>query len=92
MEEKRTEERVSATLPIQVGTATGITRDVSASGMFFVTDTPHNLGSQVILEVALDTPGGRILLKARGSVVRVERRDEGAGVAVKFVESTMGTT
>lgn len=87
--EKRREERVCTALPVDLGTATGITRDVSASGIFFETDASFTAGSAIDFTMEFDTPGGRMILKCRGSIVRTEAHDSRLGVAVKITESTM---
>ena len=86
---QRTEERVSAALPVDLGTATGITTDVSASGISFETDATYAFGNTVDLKVEFDTPGGKMLLKCRGEIVRIEPRGNRVGVAVKITESTL---
>ena len=86
---QRTEERVSAALPVDLGTATGITTDVSASGISFETDATYAFGSTVDLTVEFETPGGKMLLKCHGNIVRIEPRGKKVGVAVKITESTM---
>ena len=85
----RKDERVSTALPVDLGTATGITKDVSASGIFFETDASYAVDSTISFTVQLDTPGGKMLLKCRGNIVRIESRGEKVGVAVKITESTM---
>ena len=85
----RKEERVSTALPVHLGSATGITKDVSASGIFFETDVPYALDSVISFTVQLDTPGGKMLLKCRGMIVRIEALGKKVGVAVKITESTM---
>jgi Tfp pilus assembly protein PilZ len=87
--DKRREERVSTALSIDLGTATGVTRDVSASGVFFETDATYALGNEISFAVELDTPGGRVVLKCKGEIVRIEPRDARVGVAVKIVKSTL---
>lgn len=74
-----------------MGTATGITRDVSASGIFFEIDASFALDSTIGFAVEMDTPGGKIMLKCHGNIVRIEPRGSRVGVAVKIVESTMET-
>jgi hypothetical protein len=86
---KRSEERVSAALPVDLGGAIGITRDVSASGLFFETDVAYVVGGQISLGVALETPSGRMVLKCHGTIIRIESRDHKVGVAVKITESTL---
>lgn len=86
---RRTEERVAAELPVNLGTATGTTRDVSVSGVYFEVDATYALGSGVEFEVTLETPGGRMLMKCRGDIVRIEPRDKRVGVAVRLTESKL---
>lgn len=87
--EKRRDERVATALPVDLGTATGITRDVSASGVFFETDATYAVGSEISFAVELDTPGGKMILRCKGEIVRIEPRDARVGVAVKITESTL---
>jgi hypothetical protein len=84
---KRKEERVHAALPVDLGSGTGITRDVSASGMFFETDVNYAAGSEISLSIKFDTPGGKLVMKCQGQIVRVEHRDGKVGVAAKIIES-----
>lgn len=88
-EEKRREERISAALPVDLEGATGITRDVSASGICFETEASYAVGNPISFTVKLDAPGGKMMLKCRGQIVRVEPRATRVGVAVKITESTM---
>lgn len=90
MIDKRSEQRIPATYPVNLGGATGITSDVSASGIFFETSADFSVGSPISFTVEFDSPGGRKVLKCAGSVVRIETRDSGVGVAVRITESTMG--
>jgi PilZ domain-containing protein len=87
--EMRREERVSAELAVDLGTTTGITRDVSASGMYFETDATYVVGNEIRFAVDLDTPGGKMIMKCRGEIVRVRLQDGKVGVGVKIVESAM---
>ena len=76
-------------LPVSVGSAAGIARDVSASGIFFEIDAAYTIGSSINFAVKLDTPSGFMNLKCLGEIVRIEPRDSRMGVAVKITESTM---
>ena len=88
--ESRSEERVRAALPVQVGDRVcGITRDVSASGIFFETDDTFTAGGSISFAIDIDAPGGRMVMSCRGEVVRVEQRDRRVGVAVRIVESSL---
>ncbi|MBI2752556.1 MAG: PilZ domain-containing protein [Betaproteobacteria bacterium] len=86
--EHRSEERVSASLPVKLGKkAKGVTRDVSASGAYIETDAKYAVGSPVRFAIHLDTPWGKVLFDCRGQIVRLEHRDGTVGVAVRFTET-----
>ncbi len=63
---------------------TGVSRDLSASGMFLHTDSNIEAGAQVevILTLPSKTPE-QITVEVRGTVVRVERSSP-PGIAIKF--------
>ena len=87
---KRREERICTALPVNLGIATGITCDISASGIFFETDASLIPGSHISFIVEFEAPGGQMELKCSGEIVRTEPRDSKVGVAVKIIESAMG--
>jgi len=87
--EKRKDERILTALPVNLETATGVTRDVSASGVFFEIDSNYRLGSEIAFTVELDTPGGKMVLKCEGEIVRIEPRGQRVGVAVRINQSTL---
>ena len=87
--EKRKDQRIHTALPVFLENATGITRDVSASGVFFWTEGPCTSGEVVSFAVEFSRPAGRMTLKCRGDVVRTEPRDTTIGVAVRITESAM---
>lgn len=89
MADLRRDERISATLPVNLGSATGFTCDVSASGVFFETDASLTPGSLISFTVEFDAPGRKMVLKCQGDIVRTEARGPRVGVAVKIVTSTM---
>jgi hypothetical protein len=88
--EKRRGQRIHTALPVILKDAQGITRDVSASGVYFWTSASICAPGDVIdFSVELKRPGGRMMLKCQGDVVRTEPRASEMGVAVKIVESAM---
>jgi hypothetical protein len=90
--EKRVERRVAANLQVTVDNMDdikGITRDVSASGLFFETGAAIPSGATIHLLVEIDTPTGRRILKCQGSVVRVETLENRLGLAVKITDSKL---
>jgi len=86
---KRSEERVSATRPVRLERGTGITRNVSASGVFFETNVDYAPGSEISFAIELDGPQGKMMFRCKGQIVRVEHRDGKVGVAAKIVDSTL---
>jgi len=87
---RRREERVPTALPVRLSEGTtGVTRDVSASGVFFETDKECVAGSEISFAIEVDGPTGKMMLKCQGRVVRVEQRDGKIGVAAKIVESRL---
>ena len=87
--EQRREERVPAALDVTLDGAKGVTRDVSASGIFFETDAEYAAGSDISFSVNLETPGGKMVLNCKGAIVRVERGADRLGVAVRITESSI---
>ncbi len=86
----RSEPREAVSLPVQLDNGVRVTtRDISASGMYFETDSLQHLGDLVNLEINLDTPGGPMKLIAQGQIVRIESHGNRTGVAVKLVSSKL---
>ena len=87
--EKRRHQRIHIALPVFLSDATGVTRDVSASGMFFWTAGACPPGEPIGFEVELRRPGGKMRLKCRGDVIRTESDTARVGIAVKITDSAM---
>jgi hypothetical protein len=87
--EQRREERVPAALRVGLDNGSGVTRDVSASGVFFETETGYAPGSTIRFTIDLGAPGGNMVLSCQGDIVRVENRGGRIGVAVKITESSI---
>jgi hypothetical protein len=87
---KRREERMSSTRPVRLDRGTGVTRNISASGVFFETNVDYAAGSEISFAIELDDPRGeKVMLRCRGEIVRVEHRDGKVGVAAKIVASKL---
>ncbi len=80
---------MAAALRVTLDGGTGVTQNVSASGMFFETDASYAPGSQIRFAVDLETPSGKMILTCHGDIVRVERREKRVGVAVRITESVI---
>jgi hypothetical protein len=89
VQSKRGEERVNAALPVQLHQFSGVTRDVSASGICFEVDVAYDAGSEISFVIELDTSEGKMLLNCKGSVVRTEDHGSKKAVAVKLSESVL---
>jgi hypothetical protein len=77
-------------MPVHLGDSqTGVTRDVSASGIFFETDCRFAKGSSIHFTIDIEAAAGKIALNCQGEIVRVEERAGRVGVAVKIVESVL---
>lgn len=88
--EHRIEPREQLGLPLQLGGGgKGLTRDISASGLFFETDSEQRVGGLIDFEIELDTPGGPMKLKAQGQIVRIELQAGKTGVGVKLLASRL---
>lgn len=85
---KRSAKRIRVEVPVHLEQGTGITRDVSLSGVFFFTDQDFAPGTtfDFVLELDYVSPGKPVLLHCRGEVVRVETAGERVGVAASIKE------
>jgi hypothetical protein len=89
--ERRKAQQFSIQMPVTVKYTrqghyefTGVSRDLSASGMFLQTDSNIEQGTQV--EVILTLPSKaseQVTIQVHGTVVRVEKSSQ-PGIAIKF--------
>ncbi len=93
--EKRRAARFSIAIPVEVEGGTGVTRDVSLSGVFFETDRVFVRGEPIRVTLILQraSPGHPVRLQCEGRVTRVERRQAELrlGVAVAIESYRFGT-
>jgi hypothetical protein len=69
-------------MPVQFDQGGGVTRNASATGIYFVNDVALEQGAAVRLKLDFkEYPGGPIRVKCTGQVVRVEPCDGKFGVA-----------
>jgi hypothetical protein len=87
-EEKRREERFRLEVPVVLANGTGVSRDISTSAVYFVTDQPLAAGSSIHFSMHLDyvCPGKPLQFECRGEVLRVEEAGEKFGVAASLGE------
>jgi hypothetical protein len=87
---QRSDSRVRCSLPVCVRGSTGLTRDISASGIFFeINDPIKNLGSTFTFSIELSTPGGPLKMICTGEVVRLEKRRGKLGIAARITNQAM---
>jgi PilZ domain len=89
--EQRKAERVRTAWRLDLGNnASGTTRDVSESGIFFETDAAYAPGAAIRFAIEIETAGGTVLLlSCLGEVVRVEQLKAHCGVAVRILDSAL---
>jgi hypothetical protein len=87
LDDRRQAARYPVQIPVELPQAPGVTRDVSASGVYF--ETAHDLepGSTVEFAFTLKNPEGPPLrLICKGEVRRVERKGQALGVAATLTD------
>ena len=92
--ERREARRFTMTLPVRILPRTDgsaefrtQTRDVSYRGLYFLADSPLDVGSEIEFIITLPeqvTQSGDVNIRCRGSIVRVETTGERRGVAAKI--------
>jgi hypothetical protein len=86
--DRRKAERYQAALPVELTQGTGITRNLSACGVFFETDCAFCTGEVIEFTLVLEylDPGRPVRLQCRGRVVRVDQHGRIMGVAVEITD------
>jgi len=87
--DSRCEKRVPVSLKAKVNETDCMTCDVSPTGVFFESSAFFDLGQKIDFVIDLDSQGGKLILKCSGEVVRIAKKNEKVGVAVKIVESSI---
>ena len=81
---------MEAEVPIRFnGSGSGITRDMSASGVYFVADQHIEPGQSIKFAIDIEGPTGPLCLWCTGQVLRVEDVAGKTGVAVTLTESRL---
>ena len=84
LDERRRAPRYMGKLPVEMERGTGLTRDFSAVGVFFITERSAPIGSPIEFLITLDHSdlGYSYRIRCKGLVMRVEPTQGKAGVAV----------
>jgi PilZ domain-containing protein len=82
-EDRRRAWRYPASLGVSLDSGHGVSRDVSASGIYFETDAPLAPGQTIAFSFKLDNiyPDVQLDLHCKGKIVRIEQRGGQLGVA-----------
>ena len=89
---KRREDRMFARRLVRLDRGTGVTRNISPSGVFFVTGGDYVPGNKINFTIELaGLRGGTLLLRSWGKIVRVEIRHGIVGVGAKILASKLET-
>ncbi len=85
---RRQEVRISLSVPIELATETGVTRNVSISGVYFECQGGYEVGDSITFALVLDhaDPQGQLRVHCRGTVLRVDPAPTGIGIAVQIVD------
>ena len=84
--DRRRATRYQVGLPVELHEGSGITRDVSESGVFFETDQSFAPGTPISFSLILGhaDPEGPFRLQCKGSIVRVEEHEGKIGIAARI--------
>ena len=86
----RVEERVAMAVPVVLPDGTqGTTRDISASGIYFETDSLPLVSPLAFTVEFRNESGAGMALRCRGQVLRVERNNGRVGIAARIRESRL---
>ena len=81
----RRDERFDTNLPVRLEQGEGVVRNVSANGIYFVTDVALQQGAPVKFTVDFQNfPGGPVSVSCIARIVRVEQQGERNGVAASI--------
>ena len=90
---KRESERYRLALDVRTDRGAGVTRDMSASGVYFVTDQPFAPGTSIGFTITFEhaDPEQALQMRCSGTIVRVEEEGGRVGVAAR-IDSCAFTT
>ena len=86
--DKRHEDRIPIEVPVTLEAGTGLSRDISRSGIYFLTEQTMVPGSLVRFSIRLDhiRAGKPLRLDCEGQVLRIEQTSGKYGVAASISE------
>ena len=88
MLEQRNHARVKTRLAVQLEAGRGVARDLSAGGIYFVTEVPLKVGEPLSFRLEFPKPLG-ICAACSARILRVEKRGKLKGVAASINRITL---
>lgn len=82
----REHERVRVAMPVYMAGQYGVTRDVSAGGVYFELKRDIRVGSEISFEIGLEHQQEMMRVRCQGIVVRTECMGDRTGIAVKLAD------
>ena len=72
--------------PVEFANGTGVTRDLSTTGVYFICDTPLRAGARLSLTIEIDDnlADRPVRMDVQGMIVRIDSIDGKVGVAMKL--------
>jgi hypothetical protein len=85
-DEKRTSQRILVEIPVYLNQEKAVTRDISWSGIYFLTKQSFSEGSELNFCIDLNyaLPGKPVKLDCQGEVIRIEQQGADFGIAAKI--------
>lgn len=84
---ERSADRFATELAVEIDGVHGLTRNISATGIYFEANLAPAQGSRVSFTVEVMVRGEKLKLVCDGEVVRVEENDGVLGIAAKLENS-----
>ena len=85
---KRRHHRATTGMRVFLKSTIGVTRDMSASGVYFWISGTYALGQSISFSIELKRARGNMMRKCKGRILRIERQDsKRVGLAVRITES-----
>jgi len=84
---QRAADRFTSELPVHINGVDGLTKNVSATGVYFETTADAEPGAKVSFVVEVVVNGQPVNMVCKGQVVRVDHKQDKVGIAVKLTSS-----
>lgn len=93
-QKQRVADRFNAEMPIEVSGVPGVTRNISATGVYFEAGAAQEPGTVVNVTIEVTMGGEKLQFVCEGEIVRVDRdkRTGKVGVAAKLKNSFFANT